>query len=336
MEAMNFAISRPMNAFCQKLAGSLWLASLFWAGWAQAQVITTFGSGTNQFQIEFVTIGNPGNAADTTGAPNPVGSVGYVYHIGKYEISRDMISKFNASQSLQLTMADLSSSGGNGVNRPATGVSWNEAARFVNWLNTSQGYQAAYNFTTGGFNDNITLWGAGQYSGSNQFRHKDAVYVLPSIDEWYKAAYGSSTGTWYNYPTGSDTAPTKTSGGLLANTAVYGLASTFSPADVNNAGGLSAYGTMGQAGNAWEWMEGAFDGSNNSATEDRERRGGDSTSFTTSTMLLASDRRQRPPGDELSSMGFRIASVPEPSSASLVILGLAAVLARSRRCRGQV
>ncbi|MEY5063292.1 MAG: hypothetical protein RLZZ112_1256 [Verrucomicrobiota bacterium] len=336
MEAMNFAISRPMNAFCQKLAGSLWLASLFWAGWAQAQVITTFGSGTNQFQIEFVTIGNPGNAADTTGSPNPVGSVGYVYHIGKYEISRDMISKFNASQSLQLTMADLSSSGGNGVNRPATGVSWNEAARFVNWLNTSQGYQAAYNFTTGGFNDNITLWGAGQYSGSNQFRHKDAVYVLPSIDEWYKAAYGSPTGTWYNYPTGSDTAPTKTSGGLLANTAVYGLASTFSPADVNNAGGLSAYGTMGQAGNAWEWMEGAFDGSNNSATEDRERRGGDSTSFTTSTMLLASDRRQRPPGDELSSMGFRIASVPEPSSASLVILGLAAVLARSRRCRGQV
>ncbi len=309
---------------------------LLGAGWAQAQVITTFGSGTNQFQIEFVTIGNPGNAADTTGAPNPVGSVGYVYHIGKYEISRDMISKFNASQSLQLTMADLSSSGGNGVNRPATGVSWNEAARFVNWLNTSQGYQAAYNFTTGGFNDNITLWGAGQYSGSNQFRHKDAVYVLPSIDEWYKAAYGSPTGTWYNYPTGSDTAPTKTSGGLLANTAVYGLASTFSPADVNNAGGLSAYGTMGQAGNAWEWMEGAFDGSNNSATEDRERRGGDSTSFTTSTMLLASDRRQRPPGDELSSMGFRIASVPEPSSASMVILGLAAVLARRRRGREQV
>jgi len=27
----------------------------------------TFGSGTNQFNMEFVKIGNPGNAADTTG-----------------------------------------------------------------------------------------------------------------------------------------------------------------------------------------------------------------------------------------------------------------------------
>ena len=29
----------------------------------------TFGSGANTFDIEFVTIGNPGNAADTTGEP---------------------------------------------------------------------------------------------------------------------------------------------------------------------------------------------------------------------------------------------------------------------------
>ena len=35
----------------------------------------TFGSGVNTFGIEFVTIGNPGNTADTTGSPNPAGSV---------------------------------------------------------------------------------------------------------------------------------------------------------------------------------------------------------------------------------------------------------------------
>ena len=164
---------------------------------AQAQgLLQTFGSGTNQFQIEFVTIGNPGNAADTTGSPNPVGSVGYVYSMGKYEVSRDMITKANAAGTLGITLFNMSSFGGNGVNRPATGISWNEAARFVNWLNTSQGYQAAYNFTTSGANANITLWGAGQYSGSNQFRHKDAYYFLPSVDEWYKAAYGSPNGTW--------------------------------------------------------------------------------------------------------------------------------------------
>ena len=33
-----------------------------------------FGSGTNSFDIEFVTIGSPGNPPDTTGNPNPAGS----------------------------------------------------------------------------------------------------------------------------------------------------------------------------------------------------------------------------------------------------------------------
>ena len=47
----------------------------------------TFGGGANTFQIDFVTIGNPGNAADTTGAPNPAGAVGYNYNMGKFEVS---------------------------------------------------------------------------------------------------------------------------------------------------------------------------------------------------------------------------------------------------------
>ena len=34
---------------------------------ASAQLVT-FGTDANQFSMEFVTIGNPGNAADTTGA----------------------------------------------------------------------------------------------------------------------------------------------------------------------------------------------------------------------------------------------------------------------------
>jgi hypothetical protein len=38
----------------------------------------TFGTGDNSFDIEFVTIGDPGNPPDTTGIPNPAGSVDYV------------------------------------------------------------------------------------------------------------------------------------------------------------------------------------------------------------------------------------------------------------------
>ncbi len=96
--------------------------------------------------MEFVEIGDPGNAADATGNPNPAGAVPYVYNMGKFEVSRDMITKANMVGSLAITMSDMSSVGGNGVNRPATGVSWNEAARFVNWLNTSEGFSPAYKF----------------------------------------------------------------------------------------------------------------------------------------------------------------------------------------------
>ena len=99
----------------------------------------TFGSGASTFNIAFTTIGNPVNLPDTTGSPNPAGSVPYVYNIGTYDISRDMITKANNVGNLAITLQDMTSFGGNGVNRPATGVSWNEAARFVNWLNTSTG-----------------------------------------------------------------------------------------------------------------------------------------------------------------------------------------------------
>jgi formylglycine-generating enzyme required for sulfatase activity len=291
---------------------------------AQAQTIT-FGSDANQFQMEFVKIENARNTADTTGSPNPAGRVDYVYNIGKYEVSRDMITKANAAASLGITLADMTGYGGNGANRPATGISWNEAARFVNWLNTSQGYQAAYNFTTSGVNDNITLWGPEQYSGINKFRHKDAYYFLPSMDEWYKAAYGSPSGTWYNYANGSDSAPSAVASGTSG--AVYNGQS--GPADITNAGGLSKYGTMAQNGNVWEWMESSYDGSNNSPSENRELRGG--SWGDDSGTLDASNRDSFDPPYEDDVNGFRVASVPEPSSGLLVLLGLSAVLRRRRK-----
>ena len=59
------------------------LSMLFIAALAQASLPTvradTFGSGANSFEIEFATIANPGNPPDTTGSPNPAGSVPYAY-----------------------------------------------------------------------------------------------------------------------------------------------------------------------------------------------------------------------------------------------------------------
>jgi len=219
--------------------------------------VQTFGSSSNnQFQMEFVTIGNPGNSPDTgtyTGNFNHVGKsysaggVGYTYALGKYEISREMIDKANASGGLGISMYDMSSLGGNGANKPATGITWNEAARFVNYLNTSQGQQAAYKFDQNG---NFQLWDAIESAGggANPFRHKNAVYFLPSVDEWFKGAYGTPEGTFLSYPTENGLAPTATAGGTLANTAVYSQTTIAGPANITEAGGLSAWGTMGHGG----------------------------------------------------------------------------------------
>lgn len=305
---------------------------------SSAQVITeTFGTGANAFSVDFVQIGNPGNAADTTGNPNPVGSVAYIYNIGKYEVSRDMIEKANAAGGLGITLRDMTSFGGNGVNRPATGIGWYEAAKYVNWLNTSTGGTAAYKFDSSG---NFQMWSAGDvgYNANNMFRNRLAKYVIASRDEWYKAAYGSPDGTWYNYPTGSDSVPIPVSGGTNTNTAVY---MQFAPADIDNAGGLSAWGTMGQGGNVWEWNENTYYGNNDNAYV-RELRGGSweqSWDNSDTSFLMDSSNRhfysnestlEGGNGDYFL-FGFRVAMIPEPSSLSLLALGGVVVALRKRK-----
>jgi formylglycine-generating enzyme len=313
-----FAVSSLLSFVSQSFAG-----------------MVTFGSGGNQFQMEFVTIGSPGNAADTTGAPNPAGSVGYVYGIGTYEVSEVMIDKYNASQPggvLQITKDTR------GPNKPATSVSWNEAARFVNWLNTSTGGFAAYKFdlTSTGVNDDIIQWAisdAADYDPSNPLRSKRAKYVLPSMDEWYKAAYfNPSNNSYYDYTTGSNTAPTSVASGDGTgvngnNEVVYqGQAG---PADVNQAGGLSAFGVMGLGGNVWEWEESFFDSIN------RGVRGSywDGFAFYSSAM----SRGYGNPSDESYAFGFRVATltppaaVPEPSTMAIFGLGALSMAYRARR-----
>jgi len=294
----------------------------------------TFGTGSNQFDIEFVTIGNPGNLSDTTGDPNPAGSVDYVYRIGKFEVSEDLVNKANDATGLGITHNNL------GPNKPATEITWLEAARFVNWLNSSQGFSPAYKFAVqpgeDGYNvdDPHLLWTAADsldYDASNPFRSLRANYVLPSVDEWYKAAYyDPNAEVYYDFTTGSDTAPTPVAGGTAANTAIYGASPVYwgsavrQPADVNNAGGLSPYGTMAQGGNVYEWNETEWDLVNDLSLNSRIVRGG---SWPVITPLAMNAFAASGLPVELGE-GFRVASVasvvPEPTGVVLLVSGIIA------------
>ena len=295
--------------------------------------VDTFGQGQDAFSLEFVSIGNAGNAADTTGNPNPSGAVSYAYNIGKHEINRRSIDKANIGGGLGITMTDMTNYGGNAGNKPATGVSWNEAARFVNWLNTSSGYEAAYKFTTTGSNDYNELWlptDAG-YNASNPYRNSNARYFITSNDEWYKAAYFNPlTATYSDYANGTNTKPSQDQAG-----AIYGTIGGFAfpgPYDVDAAGALSSYGTMAQGGNVWEWTESALDLVNDSATEKRIYRGGAWTSSAVGFDLNASDRSSKFGQYGEYNLGFRVGSTSVvPAPGALALLGMSGVLARGRR-----
>lgn len=281
----------------------------------------TFGTSGNEFSIDFVAIGNTGNAADTT----TYGAVPYEYRASIYEISQDAITKATASGMANVTAGPWTG------NQPAATITWYEAAAFVNFLNTNSGNTAAYDLTFSSGSWSMALWSSEQAwtaGGTNLYRNKDAFYFLPSENEWYKAAYYNPAGSnYFLYPTASSNVPTAVASGTNAGSAVYrDLVSD--PAIVDSAGGLSPYGTMGQGGNVWEWNESALDGANSSSSENRAIRGG--LWYGSEVGLRSSVRDFDDPSREFLSVGFRVASVPEPSTAVLVLMAGGAWLLRKR------
>jgi formylglycine-generating enzyme required for sulfatase activity len=294
-------------------------------GGASQSKADTFGTGANQFTLDFTTIGNPGNAAYYTG----YGSVGYTYRIGTYAISQNQIDKATASGLANVTAGAWSG------DQPAANMSWYESAAFVNWLNTSKGFTPAYNLTWSGSTWSMALWTVTDpgYDANNLYRNSLAKYFLPSENEFFKAAHGKSDGSrYYIYSTGSDFAPTAVASGTAAGTAVYNQSSFQAPASIYEAGGLSSYGTMGQGGNIWQWEENAYIRSSTDPAGERGFRGGDwgSPAF----ILRNAARGGADPAHEAYSMGFRVASVeiiPEPSTYVLFGIGAIGMLMVMRR-----
>ena len=298
-----------------------------------------FGTGANQFTIEFTTISAATNPATgiPAGAYFTFTGVSYDYRMGVYEITNDQWTKFKAELGVNVTgtptsaydqaptLADISSS------RPTYNVSWYEAAQFVNWLNTSTGHQAAYKFTgtQGQSNYTLGLWDAADAAdGTNLFRHKDAFYFLPTANEWVKAAYwnGTEMQTYSNAAVGDllngVPDPAKWN---------YASSATSQPWAVGS-GAMELNGTFDMMGNVAEWMENPRIAGTYTTTTSRGLRGG---AFGLGELLMrATHQNYDYPDSEEPDIGFRVASkvavTPEPGTATMLLVTIACLLLRRR------
>jgi sulfatase modifying factor 1 len=289
--------------------------------------------------MDWTPIGNPANACDQQ-SQGCFGSVGYSYSIGTYEVTNAQYAEFlNAkakSDPLGLYSTNMGVAGSGGIarsgqsgsytystvagwaDRPVNFVSFYDSVRFANWLNNGQG---SGDTETGAY----TLLGgtAEPSNGTTVTRNLGATIVLPSEDEWYKAAYYSPSGVYFDYPTGNDTQPLCTAPTATPNRANCG----FIPAHLTDrgsyTGSASPYGTFDQGGNVAEWNETIIGGSG------RGLRGG---TYQNSPSDLASSVRYSPgAASETPGWGFRLVMIPEPSTNLLVIAGLLGLAAYRRQ-----
>jgi formylglycine-generating enzyme required for sulfatase activity len=272
----------------------------------------TFGSGANQFNIDFVTISGDSNPASGYGIVN------HDYRIGVYEITNEQWDKFAAELGMPITGYPLiaydESASYSGANIPTNEMSWYKAAQFVNWLNTSSGYEPAYRFVgvQGTSDYTLSTWSAAEADeGTNLYRNKDAFYYLPTEHEWVKAAYWNGTAL-QSYATLDGSIPVA---GVDAN---YSAAQ---PWQVGS-GQEELNGTYDMMGNLREWMENPYTTGSYAPNANRVRRGG-AFSSSTAPELSSTDRYQFGyPQNEYYDIGFRVAAeIPEPASISLLLAG---------------
>lgn len=209
---------------------------------------------------ETVPVGSPGNPADGTG----FGAVPYAYRIGKHEVTNaqycDFLNRVASKDSHGLYDSRMADEYG-GILRagtegrysyrikpgmgakPVNFVRWESCLRYANWLS---GGQVAGGTDTGAYvfkpdgsvvvPDHVAL-AAG----------KVVRWVLPSENEWYKAAYYDPAkprgGGYWPYPARGDSAPDCN---LNSN----------APSDVGSfKNAPSPFGTFDQAGNLWEFND---------------------------------------------------------------------------------
>ena len=251
--------------------------------------------GAAPITYEMVTVGNAGNANDTSG----YGAVGYSYQIGKYDVTigqytaflnavavTDTYSLYHSLMGTVLNIAGISRTGGSGsytysvlgsANRPITHVSWFDSARFANWMANGQpsGAQTSTTTENGAYNVNgATSGNAVAKNATNPNTGAAPTFFIPNENEWFKAAYyspnygGVGIPGYYAYATQSNTAPGNVVGSAT-NQANYALGEVFSVTQsatydgsqnyLTDVGAFTSsgsfYGTFDQSGNVSQWND---------------------------------------------------------------------------------
>jgi sulfatase modifying factor 1 len=272
--------------------------------------------GGTTINMDFVDIGFAGNneqsaasRAHAEAGGDGYGAVAYNYRIGQKEVTLTQFAKARAADS---RVGDGDEGYWNdgtrtvGTGGPASYVSAYEGMKFANWLTSGDAYTGAYQFDSGGVLTAINRDAAVTTYGT--------VYILPTENEWYKAAYykPANDGSYSLYANGSDDVADLTHGTSSGWNYYNGAFVNGSPNYMWEAGdgGLEQNGTFDMMGNVWEWNESAFDGSTNNMNSSRVCRGG--PAFEAENTLRSSYRNIGAPTFENFGFGFRVAAITAP------------------------
>ena len=304
-------------------------------------VCDTQAQGAPPVAIETVPVGNPGNAGDPQQFQGIFGAVDYVFAIGKYEVTAgqytaflnavaatDTYGLYNVNMWAHETGCKIERTGSPGsytysvapdwANRPVNYISWGDAARFANWLHNGQPSGAPDLTTT---EDGSYFLNGMQMDKELEdvVREPDATWVIPTENEWYKAAYHKNdgvTGNYWNLPTRAtnfvsndliDPDPgnnaTFYDGVVFPDPAGYTLGSPYYRTEVGaHENSESAYGTFDQGGNVMEFNETVPE------NDIRGMRGG-SWFQGLGSLLKESRPVDMHSSDEFRDLGFRVATL---------------------------
>lgn len=330
------------TTFRRRLRGAVALGALACGTGAFAA-----GAPAPDFDFDWVTIGDPGNApydGRFGGSNAGRGAVDYEFRIARTEITSaqwlEFINVFAPQSSNPFSAFRPSFSGltpttlgkyrlntflPDAANIPVTGITWRDAAMFCNWLHNNKSSDPSA-ILSGAYDASTFYTDPADNTFTDQAtRSPSAKFWIPSLDEWIKAAhydpdrYGDGEGGYWRHSHTSDEPPIPGAPGEGETSVGYsppapGQSHYIPLGSYPNV--QSPWGLLDASGGAGEWTEEIFF---------RESRGADGAWAGLAFPELDEIGRTldlRPQSGSFA--GLRVASaVPTPSTSLvfLIILG---------------